>query len=75
MTYELLKAEKISIIDSHRKNLAYNKYNLEMSKIQEEAKDNPSPAALGDLSSKIDEISDQLAALDLEAAEVNALAE
>jgi hypothetical protein len=75
MTYELSKAEKISIIDSHRKNLAYNKYNLEMSKIQEEAKDSPSAVSLEDLNSKIDEISDQLAALDLEAAEVNTLTE
>ena len=75
MAYTLSKEEKISIIDSHRRNLAYNKYNLEMSKIQEEAKDSPSAVALEDLNSKIDEISDQLAALDLEAAEVNALAE
>jgi hypothetical protein len=75
MAYTLTKEEKISIIDSHRKNLAYNKYNLEMSKIQEDAKQSPSSAVLGDLSSKIDEISDQLAALDSEAAEVNALAE
>jgi hypothetical protein len=75
MAYTLSKEEKISIIDSHRKNLAYNKYNLEMSKIQEDAKQNPSSTVLGDLNSKIDELSDQLAALDLEAAAVNALTE
>ena len=75
MAYTLSKEEKLSIIDSHRRNLAYNKYNLEMTKIQEEAKDSPSSVALEDLNSKINEISDQIAALDTEAAAVNALAE
>ena len=75
MAYTLTKEEKIGIIDSHRRNLAYNKYNLEMSKIQEGAKHSPSSSVIADLDLKIDELSDQIAALDTEEAAVNALTE
>jgi hypothetical protein len=68
----LTKAEKIQIIESHKKNLDYNRYNLEISVIQENAKSNPDSLTIADLSAKID---DQLAALDTEIATVNALAE
>jgi hypothetical protein len=71
----LTKAEKIQIIESHKKNLDYNRYNLEISVIQENAKSNPDSLTIADLSAKIDEIDDQLAALDTEIATVNALAE
>ena len=71
----LTKAEKIQIIESHKKNLDYNRYNLEISVIQENAKSNPDSLTIADLNAKIDEIDDQLAALNTEIATVNALAE
>ena len=35
MTLELTNEEKVTIINSHLKNLAYNKFNIEISVIEE----------------------------------------
>lgn len=74
MAIELSKEEKTQIINSHKRNLAYSKYNLEIDVLQENAKTEPNSAGITNLQSQIDEIDNQLAALDAELAAVTAAA-
>lgn len=64
----LTNEEKISIINSHIKNLEYNKYNLEISVIEENAKATPVSETLISLNSQISETSAQIVALESELA-------
>jgi hypothetical protein len=57
MTYELTSSEKASIIESHLKNLENNKYNLELSLIEENSVASPNQTI-------VDSIQGQLSALD-----------
>jgi predicted nucleic acid-binding Zn-ribbon protein len=72
MTIELGKEEKIQIINSHKRNLAYSKYNLEVDILQENAKSAPSAAGIANLQSQISDINNQISALDAELAAVEA---
>ncbi len=71
----LTKDEKLQIINSHRKNLSYSKYNLDIDYIQENAKSAPDSVVLTTIEQELDEIDNQLAALNTEATAVNNLAE
>jgi ubiquinone biosynthesis protein UbiJ len=75
MTINLTKEEKAQIISSHIKNLNYTKYNLEIDIIQENARVEPSESALTNFNSQIDEVENQIAALETQLAAVNALTE
>lgn len=75
MTINLTKEEKAQIINSHIRSLAYTKYNLDIDILQENAKLNPETSVLANLNSQIDEVDDQLTALQTELAAVQALAE
>jgi hypothetical protein len=75
MTINLTKEEKAQIISSHIKNLNYTKYNLEIDIIQENARIEPSESALTNFNSQIDEVEDQIAALETQLTAVNALTE
>ena len=66
MTSILTNEEKAQIINSHKKNLAMNKYNLELSILEEDAKDTPDSSALLLLNTQMSGIDKQIAALDLE---------
>lgn len=66
MSIELSKEEKIQIINSHKRNLAYSKYNLEVDILQENAKSQPDSSGIANLNSQITEINNQVAALDAE---------
>ena len=68
MTTQLTNEEKISIINSHLKNLEYNKFNIEMSIIEENAKSTPDSSTLSSLNSQVSEIDVQVAALNAESA-------
>jgi type I restriction-modification system DNA methylase subunit len=72
MTLELTNEEKVTIINSHLKNLAYNKFNIEISVIEENAKSSPDSSNLANLNSQISEIDAQIAALNSELAELSA---
>jgi len=72
MAIELTKEEKTQIINSHQRNLAYSKYNLEIDIVQENAKTDPSATTLSSLQSQIAEVAGQLSALDAELAAVAA---
>jgi len=72
MAIELTNEEKTSIVNSHLKNLVYNKYNLTISVIEENAKISPNSETLSSLNSQISEIDDQMAALQAELASLTA---
>lgn len=63
MSAVLSNEDKISIIDSHLKNLQYSKFNLEISVIEESAKKEPGDIAIASLNSQIDDIQKQINAL------------
>jgi hypothetical protein len=75
MTTSLPKEEKVNLINSHKRNLGYRKYSLELDVLVENAKNNPDENAISNYEASIDEIDAQVAALDAELATVNALAE
>jgi len=75
MTIQLTKEEKAQIITSHIRNLTYSRYNLEVDTIQENAKTSPSAASITSINVQIDELDDQILALNTELTAVNALAE
>jgi hypothetical protein len=66
MTQILSKEERTQIVNSHKKNLAMNKYNLELSVITENAKDEPDAATLSSLNAQTSSIANQMSALDEE---------
>lgn len=71
----LSKNDKLQLIDSRIKGLDYKKYGLELDLIVENAKTTPDQEALGVINSAIEEIEDQLLALDSELTLVNQLTE
>jgi hypothetical protein len=75
MTINLTKEEKAQIISSHIKNLNYTKYNLEIDILQENAKVTPSASAISNYNVQVDEVDDQIAALQTQLTAVNALTE
>lgn len=66
MALELSKEEKTQIINSHKRNLVYNKYNLEVDIIQENAKAQPNTSGITNIQAQITDIENQIAALDAE---------
>jgi flagellar biosynthesis/type III secretory pathway protein FliH len=68
MTISLTNEEKAQIINSHIKSLAFNKYNLEVDLIAENAKASPNSVVITTTNTAIDEIEDQIAALQSELA-------
>lgn len=62
------KEDKIAIIDQHKKNIEYNKYNLEVSLIEENAVSAPNQEAISSLNDQIDDLNNKISALDAEIA-------
>lgn len=75
MTITLNKQEKAQIISSHIKSLSYTRYNLEVDILQENAKTSPSAGAIANFNTQVDEVDNQIAALEIQLTAVNALAE
>lgn len=73
MTVNLTKDEKIAIINSHQKNILLNKYNLEISVIEENAKTSPDASIISNLNSEISESNSKLEALQTELNTINLL--
>jgi len=71
MTIELAKEEKINIIESHQKDVMYNKYNIELSLLQENAKSTPDEIIIAKLNSNIAELIKQIEALQIEIDKLN----
>ena len=66
MTTLLSNEEKAGIINQHLKNLHYNKYNLEISVVEENAKATPETAALANFNTQIADFDSRIEALDAE---------
>jgi CII-binding regulator of phage lambda lysogenization HflD len=68
MTSILTDDEKAAIIDSHKKNIAYNQYNLSITLVEENAKSNPDKDTVASLTDQIKDVQLQIDALDKERA-------
>ena len=66
MTTLLSNEEKTGIINQHLKNLHYNKFNIEMSIIEENAKTTPETEALANLNTQLADLDSRIEALDAE---------
>jgi hypothetical protein len=66
MTTLLSNEEKAGIINQHLKNLHYNKFNLEISVIEENAKNTPEADILADLNTQILDFNLRIEALEAE---------
>ena len=71
----LTKADKLQLINSHKRSLEYSKYGLELDVLQENAKSSPNQEEVSRLETLIEETDNQLAALEAELATVNAIVE
>lgn len=70
MTNILSKEERTQIVNSHKKNLAMSKYNLALSVLTENAKDEPDSGTLSSLNAQSAVIDNQIASLDEELAAI-----
>jgi hypothetical protein len=66
MTTLLSNEEKANIISQHLKNLHYNKFNIEISIIEENAKNTPEAEALANLNTQITDLNSRITALEAE---------
>jgi hypothetical protein len=66
MTTLLSNEEKAGIINQHLKNLHYNKFNLEISVVEENAKITPETAALANFNTQIADFNSRITALEAE---------
>ena len=66
MTTLLSNEEKTGIINQHLKNLHYNKFNIEISIIEENAKSTPETEILANLNSQLSDFSSRITALEEE---------
>lgn len=66
----LSNQEKISIIDQHLRNSEFNKYNLEISLIEENASANKNEDAISSLNDQISAINLKITALNAEKAKL-----
>ena len=71
----LTKSDKLQIIESRVRTLEYKKYSLEIDVIVENAKATPDQDALLVINTAIEEIGDQIGALNSELTAVNLLTE
>jgi hypothetical protein len=62
--YDLTAEDKIAVINSHIKNINYNKFNAELVIIEENATAEPSAAKISDANATIAEADAQIAALE-----------
>lgn len=72
MTVQLTNEEKISIITQHVRNLEFNKYNLNVSLIEENALAIPNQATIDSVNLQISEANTKIAALNAEIASLQA---
>lgn len=71
----LTKSDKLQIIESRVRTLEYKQYSLDVDVIVENAKSTPDQDALAVINTAVEEIGDQIAALNSELAAVNLLTE
>jgi hypothetical protein len=62
----LTNEEKTGIINQHKRNIVFNKYNVELSLIEENALTTPNAETVASLTAQVAELDRKLAALDEE---------
>jgi hypothetical protein len=62
----LTNEEKMGIANQHLKNLEYNKYNLQLSMLEENALATPNAASIADIQSQINSIDAKIAVIEAE---------
>lgn len=62
--YDLTAEDKIAVINSHIKNINYNKFNAELVIIEENASTEPSATKISDANATISESNAQITALE-----------
>ena len=62
--YDLTAEDKIAVINSHIKNINYNKFNAELVIIEENASSSPDATKISDANASITEAQAQIAALE-----------
>ena len=62
----LTNEEKAGIISQHKRNIVFNKYNVELSLMEENALTTPNAETLASLTAQVAELDRKLAALDEE---------
>lgn len=67
----LTNEEKLGIINQHKRNISLNKYNLELSLIEENALATPNAEVVASLTAQIADYDLKLSALDAEIAELS----
>jgi hypothetical protein len=72
MTIQLTNEEKISVINQHIRNLEFNKYNLNVSLIEENAMAIPNQATIDSINLQISEANAKITALNAEIASLQA---
>ena len=72
---QLTKQDRLQIVNSHIRNLEFRKYGVELDIMAEESKAIISADLVEKLQSSLDEVNNQIAALESEYSRVNALAE
>jgi hypothetical protein len=70
MTTLLSNEEKAAIVNQHLKNLHYNKFNIEMSVVEENAKSNPDENTVESLNAQLADFDSRIEALDAELAKL-----
>lgn len=63
MENEVSIEEKVHMINNFIKNLSYNRYNIELSLIAENAVDNPNQNSIDSFTLQIEEVDDKIIAL------------
>lgn len=66
MTIELTNDEKITILNSHLKNIAYNQYNVQLNLIEENAKSKSDPIIISNYNDQVSDFSKQILVLQSE---------
>jgi hypothetical protein len=64
----LSNEEKLGIAQQHKRNLAYNKYNLELTLLEENAVTSPDTETVNSLTSQISELDKKITAIEAEIA-------
>jgi hypothetical protein len=70
MAIELTNEEKMGVITSHQRSMMYNRYNIELNLIEENAKNAPDTDAVQKMQNQLDEINRQINLLDQETAKI-----
>jgi chromosome segregation ATPase len=66
MTITLTNEEKLTVISQHIKNLEFNKFNLEMSLVEENARLEPKSDEIASINTQIDDVEARITALTTE---------